>query len=187
MHPSTVMGRASCDDLGTDMSVEVTEVPLPGNVVRPAKNRWVRFLAAPNAPAGRTVDLSQGELRTTLQRNDFFYAHARLTDTDVEGWVSGSEIRTPRGGYGLIGHGVATPGVLSGNCGGSSPRRLKTITDLRIGATGQASVIVGEISAGTTVITRATEGDLVGVMVPPCELVPAIDGETFWIATSALD
>jgi hypothetical protein len=187
LHPSNVVARAGCDELGTDASIAPVEAPLPGNIVRPVHSRgWVRFLAQPNGPVERTADLSSSEVRVSHQQGTFVYAHARLDNADVEGWVAQSELHNPRGGYGLAGHTIGI-GLATANCGGAPMRKLKTNADLRIGPNGSGSVTLGEISQGTAVVIRATEGDLVNVIIPPCELVPANEGEAFWVESSALD
>lgn len=185
MHPSRVVGHASCADLGTDTGVASTETPLPGNVVRPARSRWVRFLAQPNGAALRSADLAHAELRTTVEQGAFVYAHARFDNADIEGWVATADIKRPNGGIGYMGRSIGT-GVLSGACSGTPTRHVRVNTELRVGPSTTQNVRLGDISAGTTVYTRGAEDGLVRIDIPPCELQPAGE-DKFWVAASSLD
>lgn len=185
IHPSRVIGEAGCDDLGTDTSIAAVETPLPGNVVRPARGRWVHFLAQPFGPTERSANLDGSEIRTTVTRGSFVYAHARFANADIEGWVAQSEIKTPTGGYGTIGHGIGV-GVMATQCATMQPRRVRSIAELRIGKTAASSVRLGDVLGGTLVYVKATQDDRSQIDILPCELQP-IGDDKLWVESSALD
>ncbi len=86
-------------------------------------------------------------------------------------------------GYGALG---AAWGEVQSMCMGTPTSRLKVTAELRVGATAIGSVRLGEVVAGTSVLAHSTEGDFVNIQIPPCELVPADAGESFWIRSDAL-